>query len=73
MELVAHAQDLVTSSAMPSSEQLRKLASMSTEAMFTPLSASYIKLAFWDEVGNAIVERALPSRNTPAKKTAGGL
>lgn len=77
MELVAHAPELISSMAMPPHEQLHKFAAATVESVFTPLSASYFKLAFWDEVGvdsPAFVERGFPSRNTPAihKRTAGG-
>lgn len=78
MEIVTHTQDLVASMASPSDADLRKFAAAPAESLFTPLSATYMKLAFWDEVGtessNAAVERGYPSRNTgaPLKKTAGG-
>jgi hypothetical protein len=77
MELVAHTQDLVASMTTASSEHLHKFASAPVDEIFTPLSVSYLKQAFWDEVQEektADVERGLPSRNTQAlsKKTAGG-
>jgi hypothetical protein len=74
MELVAHAPELISSMAMPSHSQLTKLASAPVQSVFTPLSASYFKLAFMDEVTPASVERGFPSRNTSAmsKKAAGG-
>ena len=68
MNLAAHAQDFASS--MPTSVGLfSKVASAPVDALFTPLSASYLKLAYWDEVGSndvalAGVERGLPSRNT---------
>ncbi len=72
MELVAHAQDLMSSMASPSSEQLHKLSSAPVGEVFTPLAASYLKLAYWDEVAG--VERGTPSRNTwPTSKSSGGL
>lgn len=76
MELVAHAQDLMSSMAMPSGE-LHKLSSASVEDLFTPLSANYLKLAFWDEVAveqqvSAGVERGFPSRNTRPVNKPGG-
>jgi hypothetical protein len=71
MELVAHTQDLVASTAAPSEEYLRKLAEAPAASVFTPLSVGYLKQAFWDEVGQdeqtAVVERGFPSRNTLAK------
>jgi hypothetical protein len=71
MELVAHAQDLIGSTAPPSSEYLHKLSSAPVGSVFTPLTASYLKLAFWDETA-AGVERGLPSRNTrPTTKLIG--
>jgi len=78
MDLVAHAQDLVASTAPPSEMHLHKLASLSADAVFTPLSVCYLKQAFWDETGAALsttsVERGLPSRNTwdQSTKIAGG-
>jgi hypothetical protein len=78
MELVAHAQSLIASTALPSDERLHKLAAAEVDSLFTPLSAGYLKLAFWDEVGeetqHAVVERGFPSRNTQAmrSKIAGG-
>jgi hypothetical protein len=74
MELVAHAPELISSMAMPSHDQLYKLASAPIASVFTPLSASYFKLAFWDEVTPASVERGFPSRNTSAmiKRATGG-
>jgi hypothetical protein len=74
MTLAAHAQDLVASTASPSEEYLHKLAVAPIDSIFTPLSAGYLKLAFWDEVGqkqNATVERGFPSRNTGAKISGG--
>ena len=76
MELVAHAQDLMSSMASPSGE-LHKLSAAPAGDLFTPLSASYLKLAFWDEVGveqqaSAGVERGLPSRNTRPVNKPGG-
>lgn len=77
MELVAHTQELISSMAMPPSESLHKLAAAPVASVFTPLSAGYLKLAFWDELGIeslATVERGLPSRNTSADRprSAGG-
>jgi hypothetical protein len=77
MELVTHAQELISSMAMSPNEQLSKLAAAPVEAVFTPLSASYFKLAFLDEVGidaPAFVERVHPSRNTSVtqKRASGG-
>ena len=78
MELVAHAQTLVASTATPLEEHLHKLSAAPVESIFTPLSAGYLKLAFWDEVGDenltAVVERVSPSKNTQAQsiRTAGG-
>jgi hypothetical protein len=75
MELVAHAQDLVASMASPSESQFHKLAEATPDSIFTPLSAAYLKQAFWDEVGTtAVVERGSPSRNIAAicSKTAEG-
>ena len=51
MDLVAHAQEFVSSSQLAKTAQTRKLASVSVDSLFTPLSASYLKLAYWDEVG----------------------
>ena len=48
MELVPHSQDLMEAAALG---DFSKLASASTEELFTPLSANYLKLAFWDELG----------------------
>jgi hypothetical protein len=78
MELVAHAPSFIASTALPSDGRLHKLAAAPVEALFTPLSVGYLKLAYWDEVGDdsqhAVVERGIPSRNTQAlsTKTAGG-
>lgn len=76
MELVTHAQDFMSSMATPSSE-LHKLSFAPVGDVFTPLSAHYLKLAFWDEVGvdqqaSAGVERGLPSRNTRPVNKPGG-
>jgi hypothetical protein len=51
MDLVAHAQEFVSSSQFAKTAQTRKLASASVDSLFTPLSAHYLKLAYWDEVG----------------------
>jgi hypothetical protein len=74
MNLVAHAPELIASMAMPLNAQLHKLAAAPVESVFTPLSASYFKHAFLDEVTPASVERGFPSRNTSAtsKRAAGG-
>jgi intein/homing endonuclease len=74
MNLVTHAPELLASMVTPSTAQLNKLATASVESVFTPLSAHYLKLAFWDEVTPAIVERGSPSRNTSAisKRAVGG-
>jgi hypothetical protein len=76
MELVAHAQNLVASTATPLEEHLHKLAAAPVDSIFTPLSVGYLKQAFWDEVGSerqtAVVERGFPSRNTQAARNAGG-
>lgn len=76
MELAAHAQDFMSSMAVPSSE-LHKLSSAAPDTLFTPLTANYLKLAFWDEVGvekqvTAGVERGNPSRNTRLSNKPGG-
>jgi hypothetical protein len=71
MELVTHTQELISSMQMPPTESLSKLAAAPVEAVFTPLSAGYFKLAFWDELGvepPASVERGFPSRNTSATR-----
>lgn len=51
MELFANAQDLIKSATTESELGLRKVASMPVEEVFTPLTAEYLKLAFWDECG----------------------
>lgn len=81
MELVASAQDLLTSSALPRDvAELSKVASVPVEEMFTPLSFYYLRDAFRDEVGAAAktaqaragVERGLPLRNTRMNTSIGG-
>lgn len=74
MELVANAPDLMSSKTMSSLDnECAKLASISVEEFFTPLSICYIKQAFFDEVHNDDVERGVPSRNTaPQRKVSGG-
>lgn len=68
MELVAHSQELMSSEGMPSDSY--KLASVSVDVLFTPLSVQYFGNAFMDEVGTSetektsSVERGNPSRNT---------
>jgi hypothetical protein len=72
MELVAHAQDFIGSTAPPSGEHLHKFSMAPVGDVFTPLTGSYLKLAFWDEV-SAGVERGAPSKNTwPTTKSTGG-
>ena len=51
MDLIAHAPDFVSSSQFAKTGQARKLASARVDSLFTPLSAHYLKLAYWDEVG----------------------
>jgi hypothetical protein len=77
MDLVSHAQSLIASATSPEESALHKISSATVEETFTPLSAAYIKLAFWDEVGLGVstagavepsqvgnVEKGRPSRNT---------
>jgi hypothetical protein len=70
MELVAHAHELLLSASVPT-EQLGKLATAPVETVFTPLSARYLKLAFWDEVAaretSSGVETVLPSMTARTK------
>lgn len=67
MEHVAQSQEILSKSGLTDRE-LQKLAQVEPDALFTPLSVSYFKLAFWDEVGTeaavAGVERGSPSENT---------
>lgn len=74
MDLVASAQNLIADVAGPQDHALHKLASISSDEVFTPLSFAYLRNAFVDEYGvagqtkisqaQAGVERGLPSRNT---------
>lgn len=72
MELVANSQELISSAGLPLSADTLKLASAPVEEVFTPLSVSYLKEAFLDEMGceekTSGVERALPSKNTWAQR-----
>lgn len=79
MQFAANSQDLLAKVATPSDDSLCKIAAAPVTEVFTELSASYLKLAFWDEVGahstaNADVERGTPSRNTvtTSQSTSGG-
>jgi hypothetical protein len=78
MEMVANAQDLLPSSA-PLDVELQKFAAAPPETLFTPLSYSYFRDAFLNEVpfvdsgrgvvkvgtqSVASVKRGLPSKNT---------
>jgi len=79
MQFAANSQDLLAKVATPSDDSLCKIAAAPATEVFTELSASYLKLAFWDEVGahstaNADVERGAPSRNTvtTSQSTSGG-
>lgn len=49
MEMVAHSQDLLAAGS--TSCELKKLASVSPEKIFTPLSVAYLQHAFMDEFG----------------------
>lgn len=49
MEMVAHSQDLLSTGT--ASSELKKLASVSPEQIFTPLSVAYLQHAFMDEFG----------------------
>lgn len=51
MDLVTHAPEFVSSSQFAKTGQARKLAATRVDSLFTPLSAHYLKLAYWDEVG----------------------
>lgn len=68
MELVANSQELISSAGLPPSADSLKIAAAPVEEVFTPLSVSYLKEAFMDEMGveekTSGVERALPSKNT---------
>jgi LAGLIDADG DNA endonuclease family protein len=77
MDLVSNAQSLIASATSPEETALHKIAHAPVEETFTPLSAAYIKLAFWDEVGLGVstagavepsqarvtTEKGHPSRN----------
>jgi hypothetical protein len=56
MELIPHTQDLMATVAPI---ELNKLASASAEDLLTPLSAHYLKLAFWDEVDCSLPENSV--------------
>ena len=77
MEHVAQAQELMSDSGLVDSD-LSKLAQVPSDELFTSLSVSYLKLAFWDEVGTtqanvvAGVERGSPSENTRVRQTIFG-
>ena len=71
MSKVAEAQDMITNSGI-SDRELTSLAQLPVDALFTPMSAAHLKLAYWSELGSpgngtalsANVERAIPSKNT---------
>jgi len=67
LTIIAHAQDVLDHVAL-NDNGLKKLAQAPLNELFTPLSAAYLKNAFWDEVSanpaSANVEKGLPSRNT---------
>lgn len=49
MQVVPHSQDMIEAATAPHDRELRKLASVSAEELFTPLSYAYLSTAF-DEV-----------------------
>jgi hypothetical protein len=49
MDLVAHAQPLITDATDPS-DDLRKVAAAPADDVFTPLAVTYLQDAFWNEV-----------------------
>lgn len=68
MSLLPHIQETLDRSGLEDNG-LKKLAQAPLNELFTPLSAAYLKTAFWDETApmnqaRADVERGLPSRNT---------
>ena len=75
MDLVTHAQDFAANTPGVDAS-FNKLASTPVDSLITPLTAQYLKLAFWDEVGPACIrqrgEGESLSRNTWPVKTSGG-
>lgn len=68
MHQISSSQSVLAQSGL-SDEGLQKVAQGAAEDVFTPLSVSYLKTAFWNEVGinkaqGADVERGLPSKST---------
>lgn len=74
MQFVPEAQDLIEASTSPLDATLHKLAEVSAEELFTPLSVQYLTHAFMDELGtpdqvvvkhaHASVQRVLPLATT---------
>lgn len=58
MQFVSSSQDLIEAATTPRDVELRKLANVSPEDLFTPLSFAYLKHAFWNEapLGNVMQE-----------------
>lgn len=73
MQFVPHSQDLIEAATSVSAVALRKLASVSAEALFTPLSYHYLATAFLDEMPGVVkqadvrVQRAFPLATTQSK------
>lgn len=51
MELVANAQALAESNALPYDRDLLKIAAAPVETVFTPLTAAFLKISYMDEFG----------------------
>ena len=64
MDLVTHSQDLVASASVPGN-LFHKLSSAPVDSLFTPLTVSYLKLAFWDELQDVTETPATVERDTP--------
>lgn len=75
--LVSSASDLIASTVSPETGDLMKVAQAPITDMFTPLSAAYLKTAYFDEVGSSDVlgerDNSLRGEGSPLKEHAANL
>jgi hypothetical protein len=73
MNLVPNASDLIASTASPQGDLL-KVAQAPLTDMFTPLSAAYLKTAYFDEVGSSngigVQDQRLRGEGSPLEEHA---
>lgn len=69
LDKVAEAQTQLADAGV-SDPQLSRLAQLPQDELFTPMSAAYLKNAFWDEAGSATVEKSASSSKNMGRATS---